>query len=325
MPAVRAGPLADQRQSGALAARRHDLLAALALHGLAAGVSGHRLTLRLILLLTARYNWQTDRLAIGRDEIARLWQVDPRTVRREMARLRKLGWLEIRRAAARGRVAVYGLGLPRLLADLAPVWPKLGPDFAARGAALDAALGGGFPAAPSVPNPRNPPSPSTPGMTPGAAVLAGQAGAAARPVAWAGPVPMRLTDAAPWQAAQLWCEIRAHLAQQDPAAARVWLDPLDPALLPACTGSACTGSACTGPDIAGPKSTGPNSAGDEAAAQLVLTAPSAFVARYVETHFRDRILAATRHVLCAGAPRPEAPMLGTDALEAAPAGAAAPG
>ncbi|MEL6235320.1 MAG: hypothetical protein AAFR46_13015, partial [Pseudomonadota bacterium] len=195
-------PAADPPRPGALAARRHDLLAALALHGLAAGASGQRLALRLILLLTARYNWQTDRLAIGRDEIARLWQVDPRTVRREMARLRKLGWLEIRRAAARGRVAVYGLGLPRLLADLGPVWPRLGPDFAARGAALETSLARdpgslhptgrtGVAEVASVPDPD--PNPGACGG-PGAAAerpeaSAGRAASAGR-VAWAGPVPI---------------------------------------------------------------------------------------------------------------------------------------
>jgi hypothetical protein len=37
-------------------------------------------------LITMRYNWQRDELTTGQGEIAPLWSVDERTVKREMAR-----------------------------------------------------------------------------------------------------------------------------------------------------------------------------------------------------------------------------------------------
>ena len=42
-------------------------------------------------LITTRYNWQRDELTMGQGEIARLWSVDDRTVKREMARLAGAG------------------------------------------------------------------------------------------------------------------------------------------------------------------------------------------------------------------------------------------
>lgn len=119
-------------EPGGLTRRRHDILAALAAHGAASPGAGQRRALRLMLLLLARYNWQADTLAIGRDEIARLWAVDPRTVRREIGALRAAGWLTLRRPAARGRVTVYGLGAAAILAATRSAWDRLGPDFAAR-------------------------------------------------------------------------------------------------------------------------------------------------------------------------------------------------
>lgn len=86
----------------------------------------------MITLLTARYNWQDDTLTTGQREIASLWSVDERTVKREMARLRDLGWLILKRPAARGRVACYGLGLDAISAQTCQTWPAVGPDYVAR-------------------------------------------------------------------------------------------------------------------------------------------------------------------------------------------------
>ncbi len=113
-------------------ARKYDLLTALGAHGLASGKTEQRLSFRLICLITARYNWQHDELSVGQVEIARLWAVDPRTVKREMATLRKRGWLIERRPAARGRVAVHGLGFERILLDTRAHWPNVGSDFVSR-------------------------------------------------------------------------------------------------------------------------------------------------------------------------------------------------
>lgn len=114
------------------AAKKYDILSALMAHGLAGDKHRQRSVLRLMALITTRYNWQRDELTIGQVEIARLWSVDPRTVKREMARLRTLGWLVLKRAGARGRVSVYGLGLERLYLDTRPEWAHVGPDFVAR-------------------------------------------------------------------------------------------------------------------------------------------------------------------------------------------------
>ena len=114
------------------AARKYDILSALAAHGLAGDKNDQRRVLRLLALITARYNWQRDELAVGQVEIARLWSVDPRTVKREMAKYRSMGWLVEKRAGVRGRVAVHGLDLATILADTQPQWNNVGPDFAER-------------------------------------------------------------------------------------------------------------------------------------------------------------------------------------------------
>lgn len=114
------------------AARKYDLLTAMGAFALAGGKGPQRLVLRLMTLVTARYNWARDELAVGQREIARLWDCDERTVKREMAKLRAMGWLQVRRQGARGRVAEYALGIERILEDTRPRWDAIGPDFALR-------------------------------------------------------------------------------------------------------------------------------------------------------------------------------------------------
>lgn len=117
------------------AALKYDLLTALGVHGCTGDSHRQRRVLRLMTLIVARYNWQSDELAVGQREIAALWSVDERTVKREMAYLRDLGWLVVRRPAARGRVAVHGLDIGAILDASAPDWARVGPDFADRMAA----------------------------------------------------------------------------------------------------------------------------------------------------------------------------------------------
>lgn len=114
------------------AAMKYDVLTALGSYALSLEKGKQRLVLRLITLITARYNWTRDELAVGQREIARLWHVDERTVKREMAKLRATGWLVVTRPGARGRVTEYRLGLDRILADTTQVWAAIGPDFEAR-------------------------------------------------------------------------------------------------------------------------------------------------------------------------------------------------
>ncbi|WP_425041569.1 hypothetical protein [Primorskyibacter sp. S187A] len=114
------------RNAGAL---KYDVLTAMGAFALSQPKGKQRLILRLMTLITARYNWARDELSVGQREIARLWSVDERTVKREMAKLRAMGWLELRRAGVRGRVAQYGLGLTAILDDTRPRWADVGPDF----------------------------------------------------------------------------------------------------------------------------------------------------------------------------------------------------
>lgn len=117
------------RQAAAL---KYDFLTALGAHALAQSKGPQRLVLRLMTLITARYNWAHDELAVGQREIARLWGVDERTVKREMAKLRAMGWLVVKRQGARGRVTEHGLDIVKILEATKPVWAAVGPDFEAR-------------------------------------------------------------------------------------------------------------------------------------------------------------------------------------------------
>lgn len=111
------------------AARKYDIITALGAYALSGGKHDHRLVLRFITLVTARYNWARNELAVGQREIARLWSVDERTVKRETAKLRGCGWLVVKRQGARGRVTEYGLDLDAILETTRPQWPHVGPDF----------------------------------------------------------------------------------------------------------------------------------------------------------------------------------------------------
>ncbi len=114
------------------ASRKYDILSALMAFALSKDKHVQRQVLRVMALITTRYNWQRDELTMGQGEIARLWSVDDRTVKREMARLRVQGWLVLKRQGARGRVSVYGIDLNRMLEDTRPAWALIGEDFITR-------------------------------------------------------------------------------------------------------------------------------------------------------------------------------------------------
>lgn len=117
------------RGAGAL---KYDVLTALGTFALATDRSTQRRVLRLITLITARYNWQANELSVGRREIARLWSVDERTVKRETGALKRLGFLTVKRPAARGRVTTYSLDVSRVFETSRTDWHRVGPDFAER-------------------------------------------------------------------------------------------------------------------------------------------------------------------------------------------------
>lgn len=114
------------------AAKKYDILSAMMAHAMAGDQHRQRLILRLMSLITTRYNWQRNELTMGQREIARLWCVDARTVKRDMARLRGLGWLQVKSQGARGRVSVLGLDLERIMLDTRREWENIGPDFVER-------------------------------------------------------------------------------------------------------------------------------------------------------------------------------------------------
>lgn len=114
------------------ASRKYDLITVLGAHALSLGKHDQRLVLRLITLLTARYNWGRDELSVGQREIAAMWSCDERTVKREMAKLRGLGWLIVKRQGARGRVTQYGIDIETMMNATRQIWPAVGPDFVVR-------------------------------------------------------------------------------------------------------------------------------------------------------------------------------------------------
>lgn len=128
--------LAKHPSGQGAAARKYDLLTALGAHACGGTKFQQRLVLRFITVITARYNWQRDELTMGRAELARLWQVNERTVKRELAKLKTCGWVVVKRAAARGRVTVYGIDWAQVLRDTEDAWAHVGPDFVLRAAAL---------------------------------------------------------------------------------------------------------------------------------------------------------------------------------------------
>ncbi|KHQ50083.1 DnaA N-terminal domain-containing protein [Mameliella alba] len=85
-------------------------------------------------LVTARYNWARDELTVGQREMARLWSVDERTVKREIKRLTAASiLLQLQlRPGVRGRVAAYRLNIAEIPRLGAPVWDRVGPDYSDR-------------------------------------------------------------------------------------------------------------------------------------------------------------------------------------------------
>ncbi|MBO9452915.1 hypothetical protein J7426_21810 [Tropicibacter sp. R16_0] len=113
-------------------ALKYDILSALGVHALAGDKHRQKLVLRLMTLITTRYNWRNNELSMGREEIARLWSVNERTVKRDVGKLKSLGWLSVKRAGVRGRVTVYELDLKQILGDTRKAWMLIGPDMQAR-------------------------------------------------------------------------------------------------------------------------------------------------------------------------------------------------
>lgn len=116
----------------AAASRKYDILSALMAFALSGDKATQKQVMRMMALITTRYNWQRDELSMGQQAIAKLWCVETRTVKRELAKFQAKGWLVLKQRGARGRVSVYGLNLEQMLEDTRHVWPHIGPDFIER-------------------------------------------------------------------------------------------------------------------------------------------------------------------------------------------------
>ncbi len=119
-------------------AEKYDILTALAVKGLAASGVMQTSVLRLMALVTARYNWARDEVTIGQREMAQLWSVDERTAKRETKRLLAAGFLRLKRPGVKGRVAAYSLDMGALYRQTEDLWDRVGPDFVERMAARHA-------------------------------------------------------------------------------------------------------------------------------------------------------------------------------------------
>lgn len=111
---------------------KYDLLTALAARGLANGGLSAVSMLRLIAVITARYNWAKDQVSIGHRELAQLWSVDERTAKRETKRLTEAGFLEVVFKGVRGRVSAYRLVRERIRETTRSTWQNVGSDFEER-------------------------------------------------------------------------------------------------------------------------------------------------------------------------------------------------
>ena len=116
---------------------KYDIVAAINGAGLAKASLSKDLAQRLTLLIVSRYNWLTNEISAGHMQLAMLWSVDLRRVKRVLAELRDIGVLAVKRAGRKGLVTVYSLDLSRIAAITRPYWNLLGADIAAR---LDAAF-----------------------------------------------------------------------------------------------------------------------------------------------------------------------------------------
>lgn len=114
------------------ASDKYDVLTALSLIAFDQGASLQVSVLRLIALITARYNWRVDELCVCQRDMARMWGVSERTAKREVRT-----WVEARlmirtRVGVRGRAGAYRLDMVEIRERALPLWSRVGPDYVER-------------------------------------------------------------------------------------------------------------------------------------------------------------------------------------------------
>ncbi len=108
---------------------KYDVLTVMAIAGLHGTSTQQTSMMRLIALVTARYKWRMDELTVGQRDMARMWDVNERTVKREIKRLTEARILICKRLGVRGRVGCYKLNLAELGYISQKSWGAVGPDF----------------------------------------------------------------------------------------------------------------------------------------------------------------------------------------------------
>jgi hypothetical protein len=111
---------------------KYDLLTALSVFGLHSGTRVQIAMNRLIAVITARYNWRLDEFSVGQRDLARMWNITERTVKREIKHWIDNRLIICKRPGVRGRVAAYRLNYPEIYQQTAPYWASVGPDFVER-------------------------------------------------------------------------------------------------------------------------------------------------------------------------------------------------
>ncbi len=111
---------------------KYDVITALSLLALRDGPTLQMTVLRLIALITARYNWKRDHFSVPQADMARMWNVSERTVKREIKRMLSAGLVTCVRPGVRGRVGAYRLNYAHLSDCTRPLWADVGNDYDTR-------------------------------------------------------------------------------------------------------------------------------------------------------------------------------------------------
>lgn len=114
------------------ASLKYDILSALAVAALSQKDRTRIDYFRLIALITSRYDWLRGEVSIGHSQLAELWSIDVRSVKRQIAYYADAGLMKKSRAGVRGRVTVYEIDLLKLIATTRPTLAKIGPDLEER-------------------------------------------------------------------------------------------------------------------------------------------------------------------------------------------------
>lgn len=114
------------------ASLKYDVLSALAVAALSQKDRTRIDYFRLIALITSRYDWLRGEVSIGHSQLAELWSIDVRSVKRQVAYYADAGLMRKSRAGVRGRVTVYEIDILKLIETTRPTFAKIGPDLEER-------------------------------------------------------------------------------------------------------------------------------------------------------------------------------------------------